>query len=156
MVFLMQKLEAAKVGGKKARSRFCSKVISSLKGADFSPKELGKLERIINEAEDRDEVLAQGIATVLDIAGIPPDGMDEIIKILEKAYENVKLGKDPVSEKDIEKLETLLREKISPNAIARIEANLSKSDEELFGALAKALEKRTARKERLKSTPKKK
>ena len=152
----MQKLEISKANGKKKRSPFCSKVMSSLKGVDFSAPELRKLERIINEAEERDEVLAQGIATVLDLAGIPPGDMGEIVKILEKAYENVKAGKDPFSEKDIEKLEALLKEKISPNALARIEAKLSKPNEELLGALAESLEKKSERSEKLKATPKKK
>ncbi len=152
----MQKVEISKANGKKKRSPFCSKVMSSLKGADFSPPELKKLESIISEAEERDEVLAQGMATVLDLAGLPPEDMDEIIKILEKAYENVREGKEPFAEKDIEKLEALLEEKISPNALARIEANLSKPNEELLGALAESLEKKSERSEKLKATPRKK
>ncbi|MFH0817033.1 MAG: hypothetical protein V1909_00185 [Candidatus Micrarchaeota archaeon] len=153
----MQKMELPKASNdKKKRSPFYSKVMSAAKMADFSPLESKKLERIISEAEEREEVITQGIATVLDLAGIPPDDMDEIISILEKAYENVKAGKDPFNEKDLEELESLLRDKISANALARIQANLTKPNEELLGALKDSLEKKTERTQRMKSTPKKK
>ncbi len=153
----MQKMEISKTSdSKRKRSQFCSKVMAAAKGAEFSPSETRKLEQIISEAEERDEVLAQGIATVLDLAGIPPDDMDEIIAILEKAYENVKAGKAPFSEKDLETLESLLKDKISANALARMEAALSKPDEDLLVELKDSLEKKSERAQKLKATPRKK
>jgi len=150
------KMESAKAPQKKKRSQFCSKVMAAAKGAEFSPLESRKLERIISEAEEKDEILAQGIATVLDLAGIPPDDMDEIIMILEKAYENVKAGKDPFSDADLEKLEALLKDKVSAGALSRMERDLSKPNESLIEALKDSLEKKSDRSQKMKSTPKKK
>lgn len=150
-----QKTVAAKPAQKKRRSPFCSKVMSALKSAEFSQSETRKLERIISEAEERDEILAQGIATVLDLAGLPPDDMDEIVSILRKAHENIAKGEEPFSPDDEKKLEALLRDKVSAAALAGIESTLAKPDEELIGALEQSLEKKSQRTSKLKSTPKK-
>lgn len=141
--------------GATGRSAFCSKVVSAAKSAGFSTGELGKLERLIAESEDREEIISQAISTVLDLADIPPDDVDEIIGLLETAYENAKAGREPFSKEKLEKLEKLLRNRVSDKALARIEADLSKPNEELIGSLKGSLESSKKRKSRLDFTPKK-
>jgi hypothetical protein len=149
----MQK-EIPKANQKKSASKFCAKVLAAAKKAEFTPTEIRKLERIVTEAEERDEILAQGVSTVLDLSGIPPDDVDELCTIMRKAHENVNAGKEPFTKESLQKLERILSGKVSAGALARIQKNLSKN-ETLICALKETLEEKSERMKKLKSTPRK-
>ncbi|MFH1447597.1 MAG: hypothetical protein ABIG39_01930 [Candidatus Micrarchaeota archaeon] len=151
----MEMKSVGRKGSPKARSAFCSKVVSAAKSAGFSPGEMGKLEQIISDSEERNEIISQAISTALDLADIPPDDMDMIISILEKAYDNIENGVEPFTQSTLKTLEKLLKNRVSDKALARMESNLSKPNKELIDSIKSSLEKRDRGKSKLKYTPKK-
>jgi hypothetical protein len=146
--------KSARMSSKKG-SGFRSRVMAAVDRAGFSSKEMSKLERIIKEAEEREDVVAQGMATVLDLAGLPPDDFDELAGILRSAHENARNGRAPFTGETLGKLEGILKGRVSEGALARMEADLSKSNEELIGAVKDSIELKSGRTQKLKYTPRK-
>ncbi len=153
---IMAVKSAVKSSSLRKGSAFCSKVISAAKGAGFSSEELEKLEVIVTEGEERNEIISQAIATVLDLADIPPDDLEEILGILQSGLDNLGKKNEPFSQKSLKRLEELLESRISQKAMARIKKDLSKPNKELLEAIMRSLEKRKSKRKKLKYTPKKK
>jgi len=121
---------------------FQSRVLKALRGAGFSPHEMKRLEKIMDESHKRTIIFIQALLTSLKLAGIPPDDLARLKELFSLAYQNICSDLPALSESQSNELiEILTRNRLSVKAAYKLSFSLANGDEDLVVELLENLGK---------------
>lgn len=110
-----------KVGTGTRLSAFASRVISAARGTGFSEVELRHLSYVLGSFETREEIMARGMASTLELASLSARDSAAVRAIIGRAHASISDGNEP-AKSDMEKLKAILSNsgRISPGAKRRM------------------------------------